>query len=216
MTDLFARLDEQDHREVRASAVRRKFARREVICHEGDPGDSLFVLESGRVAARVTTRMGDVATLSVMGAGDTFGELAILDPAARRTATIVALEPTVTLSFPASTIAELRATHPAFDAVIADVLVRMVHRLTALVQEALYIPADTRVARRLTELSELYADGSGQVEITLTQDDVASMAGTSRATVNRVLGELAGKGAVEVARGRIRILDPAVVVKAGR
>jgi CRP/FNR family cyclic AMP-dependent transcriptional regulator len=219
VTEAWSLLDDLDgaaRQAVRAAAMRRKFARREVVCHEGDPGDSLHVIDSGRVAARVTTLRGDVATLSVMGPGDTFGELALLDPASRRTATIVALEPTVTLSFGASAVAELRAQHSEFDRAISRVLAEMVRHLSALVLEALYVPADARVARRISDLADMYGDASGSIEITLTQDDIATMAGTSRATVNRVLGELAAAGALEVTRGRIKVTDRGPITKAAR
>jgi CRP-like cAMP-binding protein len=122
----------------------------------------------------------------------------------------------VTLAFAASTVAELRTTHADFDRAVATMLADTVRRLSALVLEALYVPADTRVARRLADLAEVYADRTGAIEITLTQDDIASMAGTSRATVNRVLGELADVGAVEVRRGRIHVADVDKVVRAGR
>jgi CRP-like cAMP-binding protein len=76
-----------------------------------------------------------------------------------------------------------------------------------MVLEALYLPVDVRVARRLARLAGLYAGDNGSAEIRLTQDDLASMAGTTRATTNRVLQELAAKGVLSLSRGRIVVRD---------
>ena len=204
-------LDSTTRDRVLAAARRRRFRKREVVFHEGDRGGALHLVESGRVVARVTTPRGDVATLSVIGAGQSFGELALLDDEARRTATIVAVEPTVTLALERADLVALRAEMPSVDRFVTSMLADYVERLTARYLEALYVAADRRVARRIAELSEVYPG-----EITLTQEDIAAMAGTSRATVNRVLGDLADVGAVTLGRGSITVTDVATVAKAGR
>src|SRR5687767_10810905 len=96
---LLGALDAENRRRILATARRRRFARREVLFHEGDPGDTLHLVDSGRVAVRVTTPLGDTATLIVLGAGAVLGELALVEGGGgRRSATAVALERTETLS----------------------------------------------------------------------------------------------------------------------
>jgi CRP-like cAMP-binding protein len=74
--------------------------------------------------------------------------------------------------------------------------------------EAHYVDADTRVRRRLLKLASLYARAEGEpVEVPLTQEEIAEMAGTSRATVNRVLREEQRRGLVRLRRGRTIVLD---------
>ena len=73
--------------------------------------------------------------------------------------------------------------------------------------EAFYVPADRRVIRRVCELAEMYAHGDAETVVPLTQEEIAELAGTSRATVNRVLREAERKGAVELRRGRTAVLD---------
>lgn len=193
---------------------RRRFARREVLFHEGDPGDTVHLLDRGRVAVRITTPLGDVATVRVRGPGTVIGELALLggpsDVLPRRTATVVALEKAETLSLHRDQFMELRTSHPSVDAFLVNVLAEEVSRLSGLLVEALYVPVDTRVLRRLVALAADYAEGESAVgaEVPLTQEDLASLAGTSRATVNRVVGEAEKAGLVEVRRGRIIVLDP--------
>lgn len=209
-------LPEDDRRHVLSATRRRRFARREVLFHEGDLGDTLHLIDKGRVAVRVTTPLGDVATLNVLGPGEVVGELALLDARARRSATIVALERTETLTLHRDQFQELRVRHPALDRFLIAVLADEVSRLSSLLTEALYVPADTRVLRRLLALADSYGDGAPGTEIPLTQEDLASLAGTSRATVNRVLGEAEDAGLVEVARGRITVLDAEKIARRAR
>ena len=73
--------------------------------------------------------------------------------------------------------------------------------------EALYLPVERRVLRRLVELSNLYRERDGTTEVTLTQEAIAELAGAKRPTVNRVLRDEAERGTIELMRGRIRVLD---------
>ncbi|MEO6712068.1 MAG: cyclic nucleotide-binding domain-containing protein, partial [Mycobacteriales bacterium] len=75
-TDLFAPLSDDERAGVVRAARRRKFAKGEVVFHEGDHGESIHFLESGRLAVRVFSAAGDAMTLSVVSPGDAFGELA--------------------------------------------------------------------------------------------------------------------------------------------
>ena len=201
---------------------RRRFARREVLFHEGDPGDTVHLLDRGRVAVRITTPLGDVATVRVRGPGAVIGELALLggpsDVLPRRTATVVALEKAETLSLHRDEFMALRSSHPSVDAFLVNVLAEEVSRLSGLLVEALHVPVDTRVLRRLVALAADYAEGGSVVgvEVPLTQEDLASLAGTSRATVNRVVGEAEKSGLVEVRRGRVIVLDPAELAARAR
>src|ERR1700730_14416638 len=69
----------EDRRKLIAACRRRRFASREVVFHEGDPGDSMHLIQGGRFAVRCSTPMGDVATLRLLGPGAFFGELVLLD-----------------------------------------------------------------------------------------------------------------------------------------
>jgi CRP-like cAMP-binding protein len=97
----------------------------------------------------------------------------------------------------------LRARHPAVADILATALALRVRRLSELLVEAHYESADTRVRRRVAELA---GDGG---EVPLTQEELSNLAGTSRATVNRVLREAQAQGAVALRRGRIEVLDAA-------
>jgi CRP-like cAMP-binding protein len=215
---LLRSLSEEDRRQVLSAARRRRFARREVLFHEGDPGDTLHLIDKGRVAIRITTPLGDAATVGVLGRGDVVGEMAILEEGGRRGATVMALEATETLSIDRGQFLELRRRYPGVDLFIFDVLMANVRRVNVQLMEALFVPVDRRVVRRLLSLADIYAqrDQIDGVEVSLTQDDLASLAGTSRATVNRVLRQAEEAGAVSLSRGRIRVTDRAMLAKRAR
>jgi len=198
-------------------ARRRKFARGEVVFHQHDPADALHLIDKGRFAVRVATPLGDTAIFAILGPGDMFGELSLLgDPAARRSATVAALEPAETRSVHRLDFDRLRATHPKSAQVIISILAGQVRRLSRHLLEALYVPADKRVLRRLLDLGDLYAEADGTTIVPLTQEDLAGLAGTSRATVNRVLREEEARGSVKLGRGRTTVLDRDALARRGR
>ncbi|MGH7536871.1 MAG: Crp/Fnr family transcriptional regulator, partial [Gemmatimonadales bacterium] len=195
---MLSSLAEADRSELLSRTIRRRFARNETLFHAGDPGDSLHLVARGRVAVRVGTPLGDVATLTIVGPGDFFGELALLSGHDRRTASGVALEAVETRMLTRDAFAELCHSHPAAVNVITGVLTTRVERLTGQLLEALYLPADKRVLRRLLDVVHLYErDGAGAL-VSLTQEDLASLAGTTRPTVNRVLKQAEADGMVVV------------------
>lgn len=200
---LLADLPAEDVRELLSIARRRTFGKGEVVFHRDDPAESLHLIVRGRFGARVLTPLGDSVLLDVLGPGQAFGELALLLPGARRSATVSALEDGETRSVFRDDFALLQRSHPGVKDVLLRLLAEQLRRSTDRIVEAHYIDAETRVRRRLRELAEAY--GSGVVP--LTQEDLAAMAGTSRATVNRVLREEEKRGTVALQRGRVTIVD---------
>lgn len=201
-------LDGTQRERVLQATRPRGYAKGEVVFHEGDPGETLHLVKSGRFAVRVSIPTGDTATLSVLGPGDAFGELALLGSSNARTATVVSLERGETLTLTRASFDELRRANPGVEQLLVGALVRRVDELSQALLEALYVGVDRRVVRRLIDLAESYPPGGGApVTIPITQDDLAGMAGASRPTVNQVLQRLAALGAVELGRSRITILD---------
>jgi CRP-like cAMP-binding protein len=190
-------------------ARRRSFSRNEVVFHQGDPAEAMHLIRRGRFAVRIATPLGDVATIAILGAGDCFGELAIIGAEADRSATVIALEQSDTYSVTRNDLQQFRQTHPQVSDLLLSLLAGRIRRTNALLAEALYVPADQRVLHRLEELAELYATEDGQAVIPLTQEEIADLAGTSRATVNRVLRTAHRNGSIELSRGRTIVADRA-------
>jgi CRP/FNR family transcriptional regulator, cyclic AMP receptor protein len=204
---LLADLPEPDVRALLSIARRRTFRRGEVVFHREDPADSLHLIVRGRFGARVVTPVGEEVLLDVMGPGRSFGELAVLETGSRRSATVSALEEGETRSVFRDDFLRLEREHPEVKDVLLRLLADQLRRASDRLVEAHYVDADTRVRRRLVELADAYATRDGKAIVPLTQEDVAAMAGTSRATVNRVLRDEQRRGAVALARGRVTVVD---------
>ncbi len=204
---LLSPLNDGDRRELLSRARRRRFQRGDTVFHEGDPGDTLHLIERGHLAVRSSTPLGDVVMVRVIGPGGHFGEMAIIGPAPR-SASLVALTDTETLSLHADIVNELRLRHPSIETMLLNALASEVKRLSAALVEALHIPADKRVLRRLLDLADVFDRHDDQtIKLPLTQDDVAELAGMTRPTANRVLRNAQDTGSIRLTRGRLEILD---------
>ncbi len=202
-----ASLGTDDRARLQRVAQRRKFRAGEIVFHEGDPGDTIMLIDKGHVVIRATTPLGDSAAFVVLGPGDVFGEGSLLAPDARRSASAQAIGATEIRTVHKRDFDELRKECATIDRFLIDVLAGQVRRLSGHLMEALYVPVDTRVMRRLLGLAELFGRGDLSATIPMTQDDVASLAGTTRPTVNRVLKQAEHDGVIALSRGKVEVLD---------
>lgn len=205
---IFEILDEDTRRAVLAAARRRSFRANEVIFHEDDPADSFHVIDTGLVAIRASTPLGDTATFTLLGPNEFFGEVALVTNAKRRTASAVAKLATRTISLHRDDLAALRISHPAVTELLLTALAEQIARLSSQLVDAYYVPVNKRIFRRLLHTAEVVGPSAAGLVVPLTQDDLAGLAGTSRLTVNRVLQEMRRRGLVELRRGRIRVVPP--------
>jgi CRP-like cAMP-binding protein len=206
---VLASLPPDERRTLAAGLRRRAYRRDEVIFHQGDPADTLHLIAAGHAGVRVTLAGGEFVVVAILGPGDAFGELALVGEPRPRSATLVALERCETLSLGRDEFERLRSAYPGVDRFLVDLLARRVDRLNNRLLEALFVPAERRVLRRLLELCELYpADGQGIV-IPVTQETLASLAGTTRPTANQVLRRMVAGGMLTVSRSQIVVLDRA-------
>jgi CRP/FNR family cyclic AMP-dependent transcriptional regulator len=194
-------------RELLQVARRRRFSRNEVVFHREDPADSLHLIQKSRFSIRVMTPLGEVATIAIRGPGESFGEMALVGEQPRRSATVTALEEAETFAVYRDDFHVLRQRHENVDDMLLQFLVNEVRVLNERLLEALYLPVEKRVIRRLVDLAALYPADNGQPVITLTQEAIAELAGASRATVNQILRGEEERGTIELLRGRTRILD---------
>jgi CRP-like cAMP-binding protein len=208
-------LPEDDVRRLLEAARRRTFAAGEVIVHEGDIADTLHLIVKGRVSVTVMSRYGQQLTFALMGPDEFFGELALLGPDSVRTATVRALEPTELRSIRRTDFDALRRQYPGVNEALIRILAARVARLSSRLQESLHVAVETRVRRRVIELAQLYGGGAPGTVIPLTQEELAGLAGTARATVNRVLRQEEADGNVSLGRHRVTVHDlPALIKRA--
>jgi len=211
---LFEGIAGEDVRAVLALARRSTYRRGEVVFHHHDPADAVHLVVKGRFDVRITTTHGDVVALAIRGPGETFGELAVVT-GTERSATVSALEPGETLVLRGSELRRLARDHATVGEVLVRVLAEHVALLSERLVEAYTVDAETRVARRVLELGRVYG-GSPPVTIPLIQEEIAALAGASRATVNRVLREAEDRGIVELSRGKTTLLDEGGMARLAR
>ena len=190
----------------RKQMTRRRFGRGEVIFREGEPGDTLHVIEKGRVLIQISTIRGDKTTLSVRGPGDVVGELALFG-GGRRTATVLALERTETLVLTHASLNRLRKEDPRVDRFLAELLSEKPAEVTDQMIEMLFVRVEKRVLRVLTRLADAFESAGGPTTVLIRQEDLAAMAGTRRQTVSKPLKDAEAAGAITIGRGRITITD---------
>lgn len=188
----------------------------EIVFQEGDPADSFHIVLDGRLAMTVTSADGRELTAGIIEREEIFGELALLSAGGHRQATVRALEPAETLLIYRRDFDHLRQRHRAFSELLIDILTMRVRSMAVQLEEALYLPVQTRILRRLVELARSYGGGRQPAVIPLTQEDIAGLAGTARATVNRILRAERNRGTVSLEKRRITVLDLDSLVKRAR
>ncbi len=197
----------------------RRFRRGEVLFHQGDPGDSLFIVSTGAVKIVLPSEEGDEAILTSIRPGSFFGELALLDDAPR-SATAVAMEPTETLVLRREAFRALIDTSPAARDALLAALAGELRRLTAHVEELHFLDMTGRLAALLARLAQESGipadDGSIRLDRPFTQGDLAAMIGATRQSVNKLLGMFVDDGLLRVDRDTIVVLDLPGLVRASR
>lgn len=204
---LLSSLSEVDRAELLGVARRRRYSRNDIVCHAGDPADSLHLITSGRLSVKVSLESGETVMVNVLGPGAYFGELALLRSDGHRTATITALEDAETTVVSAGAFRRLCEARPHVQRTLAELLADRIDELSHRLLESTYLGLDRRIYRRLHELGELYRDGEGAIVVPLTQSQLAELTGGTRPTVNQALQRLVDLGVIALGRGRIEILD---------
>jgi CRP-like cAMP-binding protein len=208
----FAGLTDEQLTYLAASVGEQRYERGEVIFHQGDSGDVLYIILRGQVRIYRVSVNGQESAVTVFCDGDFFGELALLD-GQPRSASAVAMCPTTTLTLHRAAFLHTINTCPPIAAAILEEMAARLRQSSASVEQLASQPATRRVARQLLDLAQRRSSRVGdgarpeRVELVLTQDDLASMSGTTRETVNRVLGALRDKGLIRIERARVSVLS---------
>ena len=206
---LFSRLGEASLDAILRLTRRRRFRKDEVIFHEKEAGDSLFIILHGRVKVAIFGDDGKEVTLSILSEGDFFGEMSLLDQEPR-SATIIAEEDCEFLALQRDDFVRALEQDPGISAsliqVLADRLRKANHQISTLALLDVY----GRVARVIQELAE--EEGKrlkdGRVVVRRpTHMDIAHRIGSSRETVTRMMRDLEENGHIET-QGREIFLRP--------
>lgn len=176
-------------------------APREVLFLKGDPGDGLYAIRRGLVRIGTTNLLGQQMTVNLLGAGDIFGEIALLDGRSR-TADAVVMEDTEMFFLPRRDFLKLLSSDPAISLQLIELLCARLRNVLERIEETTFLPAATRLARRILTLAIDYG-----TEVRATQDELASLSGITRETVNRQLQRWKRMGVLSLGRERLVIHD---------
>lgn len=187
------------------SLRRRKFPRNEVIFHQDDPGNCLFIVLAGSVKIVRRSEDGRELILSLIVPGEYFGELSLLD-GEPRSADAIAVEASELLVLPRDSFLQLIETTPGAAVRLLAALSRYyARRLTDVVEEAAFLDVSARLARVLLHLSDSRKDG--RTDVRLTQSELASMVGATRESVNKWLGYFERRNWLKRDHGEVLLLD---------
>lgn len=205
--DLFADLDRAALLSLGERALERRYKKGQIIFHEGDLGDTLYVVAEGRIKVFVTSEDGDEMVLATLRPPDTLGELAVID-GGPRSASAETLEPSTLLALTRPILLELLEGSRAITDALLRSIGKMVRRLTEQASDLVFLDLYGRVAKLLLG----FADSCGQkqddgilLDLAMTQTDLASMVGGSRQSVNQILRQFEKRGYVEL-RGRTIVI----------
>ena len=185
------------------------FPRGMTIFDEGEPGDRLYIIVSGKVKLARHAPDGRENLLSVMGPSDMFGELSIFDPGPRTSSAVCVTE--VTAATMDSTM--LKAwidNHPEISQQLLRVLARRLRRTNASLADLLFTDVPGRVAKTLLQLANRFGTQEGgalRVNHDLTQEEIAQLVGASRETVNKALATFAHRGWIRLEGKSVLIVD---------
>jgi CRP-like cAMP-binding protein len=211
---LFRQLPTEELEALSRQLIQRRYGRNEVIFSQGDPGDGLYIVLEGHVSITRQSVDGDELILSVCEPGEYFGELSLFD-GEPRSAGAVSIDESTLLVLSRSAFRSFIDAHPGVLFSCLEVIVRQLRRLTELADEIALLDVRSRLARRLLRLAEqgvVETGGErshrGQRSFRITQQQLASMTGATRESVNKHLNSFVDDGMIRLERGYIRILDP--------
>ena len=209
LVPFFSKLSQEDAEQLAQRLIMRRFSPSQIIFHHGDPGGLLYIITKGKVKIAHSTPDGQEALLAILGAGDFFGEFALIDDAPR-SATAEALEPTETLTLHRDEFINYISKNPDFALHVLQTLTQHIRRLNNQISDIFFLDLPGRLARTLLNLSKEHGrqveDGI-RIEISLTQTDLAEMTGATRVSINKALGRFRRSHWVKVQGRRFTILD---------
>jgi CRP/FNR family transcriptional regulator len=212
---IFAGLGSEALGRISAATGEKVYSKRSIIFHEGDPGDTLYILKSGRVKISKITEDGREKTLTIMQPGDFFGEMAIFDSLPRSATAEVIDDQAVTFTLNKRDFERIILDNPVIALKIMRDLTRRIRQVNQQVEDLAFKDVHERVASTLCNLSKVEGRslGGNRILITLkmTHQDLANMVGSSRETVTRALNRLQDQEIISIAHQQITINKPEVL-----
>ena len=215
---IFSGLDASAADALRTSMNLVKLRKGQSLFKEGDDGDHLFVVSSGKVKLGTKSIDGRENLLMILGPGDMFGELSLFD-SGPRTATATAVTDSKLLALGQDKVIPWVKEHPEVSLQLLARLASRLRRTNEVVGDLVFSDVPGRVAKALIDLGVKFGDKRSEglfVNHDLTQEELAQLVGASRETVNKALADFAQRGWLRLEARSVMILDYERLLKRGR
>ena len=203
---LFAGLTETESTVLGRLLRNRRYERGDTVFRQGDPGTCLYLISSGVIKITRQHTDGREIILALLGVGDVFGELALLDGETRSADAIVQASSEL-LVLDRDPFLDYLDKHAKVAARLLATLSRRLRHTDDLVQDAAFLEVRARLARLILSISEGKGGPDRLPPVRLTQGDLAALIGASRESVNRWLKVFVQKGAIRMEKGVLHIVD---------
>lgn len=206
---LFSGLDDAASSALEASMTAQSLRRGDILFSEGDDGDQLYVVTSGKIKLGRTSPDGRENLLAILGPGQMFGELSFFDPGPR-SATATAVTDVALKGLGHEALGPVLKDHPDVAHALLNQLAGRLRRTNEVVGDLVFSDVPGRVSKALLDLAARFgreADDGIHVNHDLTQEELAQLVGASRETVNKALADFASRGWVRLEPRSVIILD---------
>jgi CRP/FNR family transcriptional regulator, cyclic AMP receptor protein len=206
---LFEALSEEDAQALRSKVLVVKLDRGERLFSEGDKGDRLYIILTGKIKLTKAAPDGRENLLSVHGPGEMFGELSLFDPIPR-TSSATAITQAELAGLAHDAMRAFLASRPEVSMHLLQALAQRLRRINEVKADLVFTDVPGRVAKALLDLSERFGVQTPegiQVNHDLTQEELAQLVGASRETVNKALADFAARGWIHLAAKSVLISD---------
>ena len=208
-TPLFAGVSEEILASLAQCLGKRTFARGMILFHKGSPGNSLYLIDQGKIRIFILSEAGQEISLNIHGPGDCFGELALLDGFSR-SAGAMAVERTITYTLQRQDFLRHLGESPQMARALLAQVSNHLRNATDYAESLAFLDVYGRVATILLRLGKRYGiqeDNGVQIDMRLTQAELAGYVAASREMVNRVLRSFRAQGLISIGGQCVTILD---------
>ncbi len=188
-------------------AGRKHVPAKSVILYKGDPADHLFVVLSGTVKVSAPSEDGKEITFGILGSGELFGEIGMLDDA-EHTATVTALESTEVAVLDRQDVLRWVETSPAMALKLLAILCLRLRQTREIAEDLSFLTLPVRLAKKLKALAEAYGELTSKgvrIGLPLCQQELANLVGTTRESINKQLAVWQAEGIVTTEHGCLTI-----------
>ena len=200
--DLFGDMTPEERQQLADASTTEELRRGDVLFHEDEEADTLYVVIEGRIAIAKRSIDGRESVVALMEAGDLFGEMSLFEPLGR-SAEARALEASQVLAIGYAPIRAVYQRRPELLWGVVELLAGRVRSMDVALADSVFLDVTGRTAKRLVEM----ASGADEFTLPVTQEELAAMVGASRERVNKAIASFVRLGWIEQSERRYRITD---------